>query len=57
MEENIGQILSGDKIENSLYSIEMNKNVGCRVLCKKPYKSRDLKALTQYIQNKYRGNM
>ena len=40
--QNLGQILRGERIVNTPYNIEMNKNVQCRVLCKD--KSWDAKA-------------
>lgn len=32
--QNLGQIIRGERIVNTPYSVEMNKNVHCRVLCK-----------------------
>jgi len=32
--ENIGQIIRGERIVNTPYAIEMNRNIQCKVLCK-----------------------
>ena len=32
--QNLGQIIRGERIVNTPYSVEMNKNVQCKVLCK-----------------------
>jgi transmembrane 9 superfamily member 2/4 len=31
--ENLGEFLTGDRIENSPYDIQMKKDKGCAVLC------------------------
>ena len=33
--ENLGERLSGDKIENSLYKLEMKRPQACEIVCKK----------------------
>ena len=32
--ENLGEVLRGDRIENSLYSLEMRNDMQCSVVCK-----------------------
>jgi len=39
--ENLGEILRGDRIENSLYKLNMNVTVPCRVLCKKQHYTKE----------------
>ena len=41
--ENLGEVMRGDKIENSLYEIKMNMEESCKVLCKKAYMDSDMK--------------
>jgi len=31
--ENLGEILAGDRVENSAYEVQMKKNISCRQLC------------------------
>ena len=56
--ENLGVVLRGDRIENSLYQIEMRMDEHCKSLCL--INIRDKKAAQQfekYIKNGYRVNM
>ena len=56
--ENLGEVLRGDRIENSLYQIEMRMDEHCKSLCL--INIRDKKAAQQfekYIKNGYRVNM
>ena len=35
--ENLGEILRGDRIESTLYSLSMKSDEYCKVLCEKKY--------------------
>ncbi|ETO25316.1 hypothetical protein RFI_11824 [Reticulomyxa filosa] len=54
--ENLGELLSGDKIENSPFKLAMNKPVECQVLCMKTYNKKDLFHFQQKIEERYRVN-
>lgn len=55
--ENIGEIISGDRIENSLFKVQMKTPLDCQILCKKSYSKHDLSAFHQKIIDKYRVNL
>ena len=50
---NAGEILSGDKIENSLYDISALLNENCKVLCTEEYSTKQLKHFAEKIHDKY----
>jgi len=52
--ENLGEILRGDRIENSLYELNMGVEVDCKVLCTKEYSADDLKAFAEKVGYEYR---
>jgi len=52
--ENLGEVLAGDTIENSLYELNMNKFKFCSILCKKTYSEADIKAFQERIDDDYR---
>mmetsp|Transcript_12740 Transcript_12740/g.17802 ORF Transcript_12740/g.17802 Transcript_12740/m.17802 type:complete len:644 (+) Transcript_12740:2-1933(+) len=54
--ENLGEVLSGDRIENSLYKIQMKTIESCKVLCRKQYGKDDLKHFEERIKEEYRVN-
>jgi len=54
--ENLGEVLSGDKIENSLYTVYMKKEVFCQVVCKKIYTDDELAQFSTKIEEEYRVN-
>jgi len=54
--ENLGEILEGDKIENSPYEIQMLKNESCKVLCKKTLTAEEKKTFRSMIDDKYLVN-
>jgi len=55
--ENIGEILSGDRIENSLYQVKMKQPSECMPLCKKSYNKNEIRVFKQKILQKYRVNL
>jgi len=55
--ENLGEILTGDSIENSPYKVEMMLPSECNALCKKTYSKKDLHEFATKIDEKYRVNL
>jgi len=51
--ENLGEVLSGDVIENSAYEIKMKINQHCKVLCEKKYNHNDRALFRERISNRY----
>lgn len=54
--ENLGEILMGDKIENSPYLIEAGISVPCKVLCSMDLSEEQLKKFEKRIRQEYRVN-
>ncbi len=54
--ENLGEFLSGDRIENSAYEIEMFDEVYCKVLCRQNLGIRDVLGFKNAIKNQYHHN-
>jgi len=52
--ENLGEILRGDRIENSPYEIKALEDVSCKVLCQKALTVEELNLFHEKIQQKYR---
>lgn len=56
--ENLGEILWGDRIEPSLYEVEVQHNVSCKLLCNTlSYDKKEMELLSKRIEQQYRGNM
>eukprot|EP00217_Crustomastix_stigmatica_P010071 CAMPEP_0183796094 /NCGR_PEP_ID=MMETSP0803_2-20130417/8158_1 /TAXON_ID=195967 /ORGANISM="Crustomastix stigmata, Strain CCMP3273" /LENGTH=637 /DNA_ID=CAMNT_0026040699 /DNA_START=40 /DNA_END=1953 /DNA_ORIENTATION=+ len=56
--ENLGEVLRGDRIENSLYQLEMRLDEQCKVVCKlDPLKAAQAKDFKNRIDDEYRVNM
>ncbi|CAG9326160.1 unnamed protein product [Blepharisma stoltei] len=55
-DENLGQTLSGDKIETSPYEIKMNKEIQCKPLCTMENKNQHLKRFEWMIENQYKAS-
>eukprot|EP01094_Clydonella_sp_ATCC50884_P003885 TRINITY_DN12998_c0_g1_i1.p1 TRINITY_DN12998_c0_g1~~TRINITY_DN12998_c0_g1_i1.p1 ORF type:complete len:671 (+),score=249.85 TRINITY_DN12998_c0_g1_i1:123-2015(+) len=51
--ENLGEILMGDRIENSPYLIEAGRPMECRVLCTQPMSLEDLQEFEERIREEY----
>eukprot|EP01098_Paradermamoeba_levis_P009040 TRINITY_DN3742_c0_g2_i1.p1 TRINITY_DN3742_c0_g2~~TRINITY_DN3742_c0_g2_i1.p1 ORF type:complete len:685 (-),score=261.88 TRINITY_DN3742_c0_g2_i1:103-1932(-) len=54
--ENLGEILRGDRIENSPYEIKALQDISCKVLCQNSYPVEDLKLFHEKIQQKYHAH-
>eukprot|EP00004_Rigifila_ramosa_P004635 TRINITY_DN15117_c0_g1_i1.p1 TRINITY_DN15117_c0_g1~~TRINITY_DN15117_c0_g1_i1.p1 ORF type:complete len:625 (-),score=159.52 TRINITY_DN15117_c0_g1_i1:31-1905(-) len=52
--ENLGEILRGDVIENSLYEIQMKVEPVCKVLCSRSYTEHETKQFINKIKDEYR---
>jgi transmembrane 9 superfamily protein 2/4 len=56
--ENLGEVLRGDRIENSLYQIQMRVDEQCKVLCRiESLSAKQAKAFLGKIEDDYRVNM
>ena len=47
--ENLGEVLGGDRIENSRYDFRMKHESKCNILCKMSYKDEDMKGKNGYV--------
>jgi transmembrane 9 superfamily member 2/4 len=54
--ENLGEILTGDLIENSAYDIRMRENSTCKMLCKKSFAKADKDKFRSMIDDGYLVN-
>jgi hypothetical protein len=54
--ENLGEFLTGDRIENSPYKIYMRDEMHCEVLCQKLLGSHDLTKLELAVEHDYHHN-
>jgi transmembrane 9 superfamily protein 2/4 len=52
--ENLGEILRGDRIENSLYELKMNIEESCKVLCKSTYTKEQMDQFAEKVEDEYR---
>jgi len=52
--ENLGEILRGDRIENSLYELKMEVEESCKVLCRKSYTAEEIAAFAEKVEDEYR---
>mmetsp|Transcript_738 Transcript_738/g.1274 ORF Transcript_738/g.1274 Transcript_738/m.1274 type:complete len:645 (+) Transcript_738:81-2015(+) len=52
--ENLGQILSGERIENSVYELEVKVPKSCEVACVRKLKRSEKEAFVQAIQDDYK---
>jgi transmembrane 9 superfamily protein 2/4 len=52
--ENLGEILRGDRIENSLYRLKMNVEESCKVLCRQTYTADEIAAFAEKVEDEYR---
>jgi transmembrane 9 superfamily protein 2/4 len=56
--ENLGEVLRGDRIENSLYQIQMRVDEQCKVLCRiTALTTAQAKAFRTKVDDDYRVNM
>jgi len=54
--ENLGEFLTGNKIQNSAYSINMLREVYCQVLCQVNLTKQDARVLGMHIKYGYHNN-
>lgn len=54
--ENLGEILAGDRIETSLYKLHVRINQPCKVLCQHQYTEDELHVFADKIEDGYRVN-
>lgn len=53
--ENLGEILRGDRIENSLYQIHAKvDDQPCKVLCDKEYNKKQIASFADFVEKEYR---
>ncbi|XP_074582929.1 transmembrane 9 superfamily member 7-like isoform X2 [Curcuma longa] len=55
--ENLGEVLRGDRIENSVYTFKMLKDEGCKVVCHAKLSPEAAKNFKEKIDDEYRVNM
>ncbi|KAK9999583.1 hypothetical protein SO802_019186 [Lithocarpus litseifolius] len=55
--ENLGEVLRGDRIENSPYVFKMREPQMCNVLCRVTLNAKTAKAFKEKIDDEYRVNM
>ncbi|AQK52597.1 Transmembrane 9 superfamily member 9 [Zea mays] len=55
--ENLGEVLRGDRIENSPYVFEMGEPKMCQIICKTKIDDKQTKELKEKIEDEYRVNM
>ncbi|XP_065848748.1 transmembrane 9 superfamily member 7-like [Euphorbia lathyris] len=55
--ENLGEVLRGDRIENSVYSFEMRKEKFCQVACRLRLDAESAGSFKEKIHDEYRVNM
>uniref|UniRef100_A0A7S4BFB6 Transmembrane 9 superfamily member n=1 Tax=Chrysotila carterae TaxID=13221 RepID=A0A7S4BFB6_CHRCT len=56
MAENLGEVMRGDKIENSPYEIHMHKEETCKVLCRMVYTTEQILDFSSKVSEDYRVN-
>jgi hypothetical protein len=54
--ENLGEFLTGDRIDNSPYQLLMRDDTTCNVLCQKTLTQRDVEAFQNAIDEEYHHN-
>ncbi|CAA3007130.1 transmembrane 9 superfamily member 9-like [Olea europaea subsp. europaea] len=55
--ENLGEVLRGDRIANSLYEFKMPEPQMCNVVCRITLNAKDAKEFKERIEDEYRVNM
>jgi hypothetical protein len=54
--ENLGEVMRGDRIQNSAYEIKMGVEESCKLLCKQAYSPQQAKQFAHKIAEDYRVN-
>merc|ERR1712216_726943 len=52
--ENLGEVLRGDQIQNSLYQLFMRKEESCKILCRKDYDEEWMQMFEEKVHDQYR---
>ncbi|KAH7681959.1 transmembrane 9 superfamily member 2/4 protein [Dioscorea alata] len=55
--ENLGEVLRGDRIENSVYTFKMRNRETCKVACRRQLNAETAKNFMEKIDDEYRVNM
>uniref|UniRef100_A0A6V7QQ63 Transmembrane 9 superfamily member n=1 Tax=Ananas comosus var. bracteatus TaxID=296719 RepID=A0A6V7QQ63_ANACO len=55
--ENLGEVLRGDRIENSVYAFKMGRDESCKVACRTKLTQQAVKKFKEKIDDEYRVNM
>ncbi|XP_017697036.1 transmembrane 9 superfamily member 7-like [Phoenix dactylifera] len=55
--ENLGEVLRGDRIENSVYAFKMRRDETCKVACRTKLNQEAVKKFKEKIDDEYRVNM
>ncbi|KAI3912162.1 hypothetical protein MKW92_026487 [Papaver armeniacum] len=55
--ENLGEVLRGDRIENSIYTFNMREELTCKVACRMKLDAEAAKNFKEKIDDEYRVNM
>ncbi|GJN38674.1 hypothetical protein PR202_gb27739 [Eleusine coracana subsp. coracana] len=55
--ENLGEVLRGDRIENSVYNFKMRRDESCKVVCRRKLSQEAVKNFKEKIDDEYRVNM
>ncbi|KAF8406890.1 hypothetical protein HHK36_006011 [Tetracentron sinense] len=55
--ENLGEVLRGDRIENSVYTFQMREELPCKVICRTKLDAESAKNFKEKIEDEYRVNM
>ncbi|KAL5199371.1 hypothetical protein ABZP36_020574 [Zizania latifolia] len=55
--ENLGEVLRGDRIENSVYNFKMRRDESCKVVCRTKLSPEAAKNFKEKIDDEYRVNM
>ncbi|XP_031480719.1 transmembrane 9 superfamily member 8-like [Nymphaea colorata] len=55
--ENLGEVLRGDRIENSVYVFNMREPQSCKLACRKVLTAKDAKHFKEKIDDEYHVNM
>lgn len=52
--ENLGEILRGDRIENSLYEIRALESMPCKILCYRDYSPEEIALFYKRVEQEYK---
>ncbi|OEL24078.1 Transmembrane 9 superfamily member 7 [Dichanthelium oligosanthes] len=55
--ENLGEVLRGDRIENSVYNFKMRRDESCKIVCRKQLSQEAAKNFKEKIDDGYRVNI